>query len=358
MTELYQASNQLFSRPDDECFPDMETLHKHVLNRSINDIEMAVNMREQAEFTAHDDTLGLNVLGIPMNLTQYSASQFCTDLGIPFKYINELPQQLALENFNHGLSQFPRDAESIVLVNGVSSSPVIRAVTSEKYARIYDHEIVSRLMDLPDNWNVAPTWTGEVKGLYAGDRDMFVFLIDGGSYVTDGWGDQGIHRGFFVRNSEVRASSLEITTFLHRGICGNHIVWGAENIVRQSIRHVGNALEQFSDAMEDLKRFAGSSGQKEEEKIRELIRIKLGNDKEETVDSVRKMFSANLIGKKDLEQSYDIGEEYAEVDGAPNTAWGLSNAITRYSQVKFPNHQNKRNALDKVSGRILDKVLR
>ena len=354
MTELYTASNELFKRPDDECFPTMEALYQHVLDRSFKDMELAINVKEDAQFIKSDDTLGLNLKGYPVDLSQFSAEQFCADLKIPFNYVNGLPQDIALENFNHGLKTFSRDEESIILMNSGEGNPIIRAVTSERYARIYDHEVVKRLMDLPDNWNIAPTWEGDDKGLYAGDRDMFVFLIDGGSYVTDGFGDKGIHRGFFVRNSEVRASSLEITTFLHRGVCGNHIVWGAENVIEKRIRHVGDALEQFQEAMADLHRFTQSSGKEEEEKIRVVMNTKLGNDKDETVEAVRKMFRNTVIGKKDLERSWDLADQFEEL---PNMAWGMAQGITRLSQEKYPNHQNKRSQLDRVSGRILDKVL-
>jgi hypothetical protein len=358
--ELYQASNQLFNRPEDECFDSLESMHEKTLNRAISEVEFEVNLSDGKFLSTDQHSLGITFSpeSAPFKLTAFSAEQLSQDLKVPFSYVNRLPEELALQCLNHGLKSFPRKDNSLALLN--TEALEIRTITSQKYSRIYDHEIIKHLIDNldQDNWGIAPTWDGSKRGLYSGDRDMFIFMINGGSYVTDGFGDLGIHRGFFVRNSEVKASSLEITTFLHRGICGNHIVWGAENVVSSRIRHIGDdAFDKFKYAMNQLTMFTDSSSSKEEENIRTFMNTKLGNNKDETVESVRKMFRTNIIGKKDLESSYSIGEQYADIDSPPNTAWGIANAITRYSQNKYPEHQNKRNSLDRVAGMILDKVI-
>src|ERR1700732_5280902 len=62
-------------------------------------------------------------------------------------------------------------------------------------------------------------------GLYAGEQDMFVFLID-----PTGWAEiegQAFAPGFFVWNSEVGKRSLGIQTFWFQAVCQNHIVWDA-----------------------------------------------------------------------------------------------------------------------------------
>jgi hypothetical protein len=43
----------------------------------------------------------------------------------------------------------------------------------------------------------------------------------------------------------VGAASFGLMTFLFRAVCGNHIVWGAEDVKALKIRHNGLAPERF-----------------------------------------------------------------------------------------------------------------
>ena len=79
----------------------------------------------------------------------------------------------------------------------------------------------------------------ENAGLYASDRDVFMFLIDEDHPIEVR--NERLSRGLFIWNSEVGKSSFGLTTFLYRYVCGNHIVWGAENVKEIRIRHSLNA---------------------------------------------------------------------------------------------------------------------
>lgn len=356
MVELMQAATELFVRPEDECFPNLSELYAYVYNRSKQELSSTINLRETARFVESDGEIALQIgNGNPIALTNYSAEQICGDLKIPFKYLNELPIDLALDNLNCGLARFRRERESVLLLSPREDDYSLRTITSDLYTRIYDHEVVKYLLDnLGDEWRIAPTWEGLDRGLYAGDRDMFIFLINGGSYVEDGWGNSSLHRGFFVRNSEVKACSLEITTFLHRGICGNHIVWGAEGVTNTRIRHVGDAVDKFREAMRDLLAFTDSSAHKDLEDIERAKRARLGATKDEVVDKIRSMFRSGCLGKKLLEEAYDLAMAF---DEDARVAWGMSNGLTRLSQDKFPAYQNKRAEIDRFAGLLLTKVL-
>ena len=99
--------------------------------------------------------------------------------------------------------------------------------------------------------------TGENTTLYAGDRDMFIFLADEQNRIElpgrrDGKTGQ-LARGFFVSNSEVGAGTLKLKTFLFDYVCCNRIVWGAEQFNEIKIRHTAGALPRHD-------RVVGSSG--------------------------------------------------------------------------------------------------
>lgn len=61
-------------------------------------------------------------------------------------------------------------------------------------------------------------------GLYASDRDVWMFFVSGGDVLDLGRRDR-LHRGFFVWNSEPGDKDFGWSTFYFRRVCANHIVW-------------------------------------------------------------------------------------------------------------------------------------
>jgi hypothetical protein len=72
-------------------------------------------------------------------------------------------------------------------------------------------------------------------GLYAGEQDLFAFLIDPMGWVEIG--EEAYAPGFFVWNSEVGRRSLGIQTFWFQAVCQNHIVWDAIDVCEFSTKH-------------------------------------------------------------------------------------------------------------------------
>lgn len=62
------------------------------------------------------------------------------------------------------------------------------------------------------------------SGAYLGDRDLFLFLVDGNRDLEDPTdrSESGLFRGFILRNSDVGAAALTLDVFLFRVVCGNH----------------------------------------------------------------------------------------------------------------------------------------
>ena len=83
------------------------------------------------------------------------------------------------------------------------------------------------------------------SGAYLGDRDMFLFLVDGNRDLDDPTdaSHAGLFRGFILRNSDVGAAALTLDVFLFRAVCGNHIIWGFQHVVGFRRRHVGATIQ-------------------------------------------------------------------------------------------------------------------
>ena len=152
-----------------------------------------------------------------------------------------------------------------------------------------------------------------------------------------------------VQNSEVGASSLKLLRFLYREMCGNHIIWGASDVMEIKVRHIGNARERWDGYHAEMQRYLEQSGAMDETKIAEAKTLKIGDTKEEVLDKLFGMRSVNL-SRKTLEAGYDATKP--EQDGDPNTVWGMVQGLTRHSQTQT--YADTRTAIDTAAGKLLE----
>src|SRR5207302_3849797 len=93
-------------------------------------------------------------------------------------------------------------------------------------------------------------------GAYLGDRDMFLFLVDGNRDLDDPTDrtQSGLFRGFILRNSDVGAAALTLDLFLFRMVCGNHIIWGFQHVAGFRRRHVGASIQEaWTTSLDDVR---------------------------------------------------------------------------------------------------------
>ena len=199
-------------------------------------------------------------------------------------------------------------------------------------------------------------WKGEkvdASGLYCGDRDMFVFMVNENSRIKDGT-DQGLARGFFIGNSEVGAAAYYITSFLYRYVCGNHIVWDVNDVEKISIRHVGNADQKAMAALAiELDEYADSSTRKLEASIKLAQEFRIGKDAEEVEDILFRKH--RILPKKTIVAALESAEVYADIDGDPFSAWGITQGLTRVSQEA--EYASARITIDKAANRVLQMAM-
>jgi hypothetical protein len=260
----------------------------------------------------------------------------------------------------------------------------LRSINSDKYARFWNAEVFAALLPLTERgWVTPPARPSTVEdlrsrpatvadvltrrtagggltvrvgdpiapaGIYASDHDMFAFLVNEDLRIDDGTPD-GLARGFFVSNSEVGAGALKFKAFYYRHVCGNHIVWGAEEVVDVSIRHVGSpdALRQrfalqVSAALERLTAPASvDAHQRMIDRARSLILSTSADPataRKEVLDALiravsggRTLKPASGISVGMFAGALDKALEFAHIDNVnPYSLWGAINGLTRYSQ--------------------------
>ena len=189
----------------------------------------------------------------PAALTHWSFEQLATIAGAPPKYLRTLPAPIASAAINHGLRRQRREQHQ--LFTDQAAPWTVHAITSPRYARVHHDELADRVLDLMAShpaWQLPLGYKDGVfgaervpSGAYLGDRDMFLFLVDGNRDLDDPTdrSRSGLFRGFILRNSDVGAAALTLDVFLFRVVCGNHIIWGFQHVAGFRRRHVGTSIQ-------------------------------------------------------------------------------------------------------------------
>lgn len=380
--ELFKASAQWANRPDDERFSSLDDLHTAVDSYRATAREAVVPFNSLRTEASEGEVLLIGKKNVPARMTNWSFRQLAGSVGAPASYAQTLPATLACQLINYGLSK-TEDRSDRQLLFHENGEMLARAMTSEKYTRIWNSDITSRLLRLPeDGWQVPParpvrngqrgTRVATVDdvlrgagfglsinvgdeiapaGLYASDHDMFVFMVNNDRRISEPGNPDGLARGFFVSNSEVGAASFAITRFLYRHVCGNHIVWGAKQVSELRIKHIGEANDRaFAEISGQLTKYANDSASDDEARIVRAADFVIGATKDEVLD---RLFSIKSIGisRVALNKAYDLTVEHEPTAVNPRSAWGMAQGLTRLAQ-ETP-YADERLVADRAAGRVL-----
>ena len=161
-------------------------------------------------------------------------------------------------------------------------------------------------------------------GLYAGEQDLFCFLID-----PAGWteiGGEAFCPGFFVWNSEVGRRSLGIQTFWFQAVCQNHIVWDAVDVFEFTRKHTANVHESLDIFLGIVEAIVDKRDERRDgfaKVIRKAMQEKLGSDAEE----VMKVLHRHGITRSTAKQALEIAERQGRF-----TIFSLVDALTRLAR--------------------------
>ncbi len=190
--------------------------------------------------------------------------------------------------------------------------------------------------------------TKENTTLYAGDRDMFIFLADEERRIevpNRRNGQPGsLARGFFVWNSEVGAATLGIATFLFDYCCSNRIVWGAEGVQEIRIRHTSGAPHRMiENVVPALQRYAEASATGIQDQIKDAMAHKLAS-KDRVTQFLEKRFTKS--------QAKAIALAHIDEEARPiESLWDVTVGATAYA--KSLTNQDDRVAIERKAGDVL-----
>jgi hypothetical protein len=351
MTNLYDAHHQWAVRPPDERFPSLDALHDHIKGRRDQSFEESRRLSQVEVKLLPDGNLGVNGELPVAAFTNWSFGQLSLIAGAPARYLRTLTPELARDCLKHGLAK--ADGSCRLLVRGSYNGSVnsqAAAFTSDSYGRIWDIDVLSSLIEgvKDSGWHVpkAREQNGSGNaGLYASDRDMFVFMVNDEKPVEVG--NARLGRGFFCWNSETGSATFGLTTFLWNYICGNHIVWGAEDVNELRIIHRAHAFDRFyREVLPVLNRFVESKS--ESSRIQNMVSEAMSRTVALDLPGLLKWSDGKPFTKREVTQAWEL----AQADGDdPTTAWGLVQGLTAYArQIK---HTDSRVNLERRAGSLL-----
>jgi hypothetical protein len=348
---LYDAHKQWASRPPDERFSSLDALLEFTGKRKSSSVENLRRLHSLRVFASHGGAINLNGHLTQAILTNWAFSQLCQRVGAPAGYLRTVSPDIAAQCLEYGLV---RSGEECKILTRKTSSPngsdipnQVAAFTSAGYGRIWDHDVLTELMESIHNtpWHTPPGTEDGGSGLYASDRDMFVFFINDDKPIEVE--STRLSRGFFCWNSETGAATFGLTTFLYNHVCANHIVWEAEEIEELRIFHRRRAVARFyEEALPALNRFI--ENHKLDDRIKDVVYSSMNEEVGATIGDTLAWFKTLPFCGTEIEQAWQRGRAD---DDVPATLWDMVQGLTAYAKT-LP-FTDKRVELEKRAGMLL-----
>ena len=287
------------------------------------------------------------------------AEIFATLAAAPPKYLRTLPAAIASDAINYGLRRQRREQHQLLVDR--DEPWTVHAVTSPRYARVHHDELAGRVLDLMTQhpaWSLPLGYKDGVfgaervpSGAYLGDRDMFLFLVDGNRDLDDPTDrtHAGLFRGFILRNSDVGAAALTLDVFLFRLVCGNHIIWGFQHVAGFRRRHVGASIQDaWTTSLDGMRAALDADTANDRTLLLRATSQELGSTRDAVLDTVVRRLD---LSQKQAGEAYTLAEAH---ETNPRSVWGYVQGLTRLSQ-RTP-WQDGRYVLDRAASRLLTTV--
>lgn len=349
---LYDAYAQWASRPADEGFSSLASLYDYTNNRKLSSHQELVAIDRIGLREAPSGGIVMNGSGHPTRLSNWSFGQLSALAGAPAKYLRKLAPDLACDCLHYGLNA--KRQECNVLIRESQSNEktgkdrLAAAFTSSSYGRIWDADVVEQLMEAVEgtDWHVPRDHDeNSPSGLYASDRDMFAFMVSDEHPIQAG--NSKLGRGFFCWNSETGSASFGLATFLYNYVCGNHIVWGAEEFNELRIIHKRSSPYRFRvDAIPLLNKFVASRSL--ESDIKSMVNRAMETATANSLDETLKRYQGKRFTKKEIESAWEAGINQGE---DVTTVWGMVQGLTAVAR-DLP-HIDKRVNLERRASALL-----
>jgi hypothetical protein len=355
----YTAHREWASRPPDERYASVHELYEAARARRARTEERVIDTGDFRTEAVDTGALTLRTSSRTAALTHWSFGQLATIAGAPPNYLRTLPASIAADALNYGLRRQSRERHQLLIDRDAPWT--VHAVTSPRYVRVHDSELAARVLDLMaehPRWHLPLGYKdGEFgaervpSGAYLGDRDMFLFLVDGNRDLDDPTDPThaGLFRGFILRNSDVGAAALSLDVFLFRAVCANHIIWGLQHVAGFRRRHVGASIQDaWTTSLDGVREVLDADTANDRTLLLRAMTQELGPTRDAVLETAVRRLD---LSQKQAAEGYALAEEH---ETNPRSVWGYVQGLTRLSQATP--WQDGRFTLDRAASRLLATV--
>ena len=335
MQVLKRGHTELFRRGPDECFNSLADLTRFCQDQKAKSVDRWLPPRSLRPRPLALDRLVVDFAGAgndgsdgAFQMNDWSFTQLCQLAKVSRDTVNRVSADTAWRVFSDTL---PDGNKPLQLY---TEGEMIRSIHGVSYTRLYNADILAMLAEFatdfgpPQKAAFGGNESGGGTGLYAGEQDMFCFLID-----PTGWAEiegQAFAPGFFIWNSEVGKRSLGIQTFWFQAICQNHIVWDAVEVVEFTRKHTASIHESLAEMRRIVEQLVAKRDQRRDGFAKVMMKAmheRLGNDAEE----VMKVLLQHGINRGWAKQALEIAQEQGRF-----TIFAMVDALTRMAgELKF-----------------------
>ena len=319
MTNLTKAHEELFARTPDETFGSMQELWDHCYRQR----EQSADRWHAPDALSTRGNNGSLVLTLGSDgafcMNDWSFSQLCRLAEVSKDTVNRLSPETASTVFAETL---PRNGKKPFQI--LTFEDHVRSLHGASYGRLWNIDLLSMIREFATDFQPPQQAVTGGTGLYAGEQDLFVFLIDPLGWVEiEG---ENYAPGFFVWNSEVGRRALGCQTFWFQAVCQNHIVWDATEITEYTRKHTSRVNEGLGEIRAMIEALVAKRDARKDgfvAVIRKAMEMKLGSDADEAV----KELARNGVSRNVAKEAVAIAQEKGRL-----TVWSVVDALTRLSQ--------------------------
>ncbi len=315
MPNLTKASHELFKRTPDETFSSLTALMSHCRDQKESGKDRWLPPRSVNALPRDGRLVLAPDGGEAVAMNDWSFTQLCGLAKVSKETVNRLSPETAARVFAETM---PATNKPVQLFH---EGERLRSVHGTSYTRLFNADVVAMLMEFAVDFQPPQPGLNGATGLYAGEQDMFCFLID-----PTGWAEiegEAFAPGFFVWNSEVGKRSVGVSTFWFQAVCRNHIVWDATDVLEITRKHtgkVGGALSDIRRAVDELVKKRDSRKDGFVAVIKKAMETKLGED----ADEVLNVLSDKGIGKSLAKHAVELAQAQGRF-----TIFSVVDALTR-----------------------------
>jgi predicted GNAT family acetyltransferase len=318
MANLTHAHRELFRRAPDERYSSLASLAEFCREQKIRSIDRWQPPQHLSIQTQGEQLVVCAGSDGAFHMNEWSFGQLCSLARVSKDTVNRLYPETATRVFGETLPTGQKPMQ--LLTTGES----LRSIHGVSYTRLWNLDLVNVLREFATDFTPPQEGMNGATGLYAGEQDLFAFLID-----PTGWTEidgQTFAPGLFAWNSEVGKRSIGVSTFWFQSVCANHLVWDATEVLEITRKHTAGV----HDALHDVRRAIESLVTKRDERRDGFVRVMkkaMNESLGSNADEVEKVLQKQGINRQLAKEALGIAREQGRF-----TIFSLVDALTRIAQ--------------------------